>query len=122
MWTNAALVAAGGFFGAIARYYVSKKAAERFQSVVPYGTLAVNVSGSFLLGVVVGSNWGNTAMLLAGTGFMGAFTTFSTFKLESAALAAKSRYRAMVGYIAATYILSIVFAYIGFCISSTLWG
>ncbi|PYI54435.1 fluoride efflux transporter CrcB [Paenibacillus flagellatus] len=120
MWTDVGLVAAGGFLGAVARYYVSKKIGGRFQSAVPYGTLTVNLTGCFALGLLVGADWGHAVSLLAGTGFMGAYTTFSTFKAELVALARQSRYGALIGYIAATYSLGIAWCYIGYCVGRSI--
>ncbi|MFC3768889.1 fluoride efflux transporter CrcB [Paenibacillus sp. GCM10012303] len=120
MWGNVALVAAGGFCGAIARYYISKKMGERFQSSVPYGTLTVNLTGCFLLGLLIGGDWGKPDLLLAGTGFMGALTTFSTLQLEIVGLARKSRYRALIGYITASYVLGIGLSYIGYCVGRAI--
>ena len=72
-----------GGTGAIARFLldgaVSARAGRRF----PFGTLAVNLSGSFGLGVLVGATLSGDAYDVAGTGFIGAFTTFSTWALES---------------------------------------
>ncbi|MDF2719860.1 MAG: hypothetical protein K0R28_6785 [Paenibacillus sp.] len=120
MWMNVALVAAGGFVGAVLRYSLSKKIAERFQSAVPYGTLTINLTGSFLLGVLIGANPGTAVLLLAGTGLMGAFTTFSTLKQECVTLARKSRYRALFGYVGATYLFGIGLSYIGYCVGRAL--
>lgn len=120
MWMNAALVGAGGFAGAVLRYYLSKKMAERFQTDVPYGTLTINLTGSLLLGLLIGANPGSAVLLMAGTGFMGAFTTFSTLKLESVTLAEKSLFGAFIGYLGATYTLGILLAYAGYCIGRAL--
>ncbi|MEF3303925.1 fluoride efflux transporter FluC [Paenibacillus sp. GYB003] len=109
-----AFIVVGGFFGAIARYRLSKKIAERFQTAVPYGTLTVNMIGSFLLGLLVGLDLGAAALAFGGTGFLGAFTTFSTFKLEGVTLAKRSR-SAMVVYIGITYSLGIALCYAGYC-------
>jgi CrcB protein len=86
------LVGIGGFIGANARFVVAKLVGALFDTPFPLGTFVINVSGSFLLGVlgtvvdqklVVNSE----AMRLAlGVGFLGAFTTFSTFEFETHAL------------------------------------
>lgn len=114
------LVAGGGFLGAVARYVMSKKIAERFQTAVPYGTLTVNLSGSFLLGLMIGSGRGTDFLLFAGTGFMGAYTTFSTFKLESVTLARQSQFGKFAGYMGVTYSLGLVLAYTGYCLGRLL--
>lgn len=71
--------AVGGFFGAIARVWLSDQL-NRFS--FPFGTLLVNVLGAFLLGLLAGSGVGESGRLLFGTGFLGAFTTFSTWLFE----------------------------------------
>lgn len=86
MW----LVAIAGGLGAAARFFVDGVVNARRHLDVPLGSWVVNVVGSFLLGMVVGSLQGVTALVL-GTGFLGGFTTFSTFTLESARLAHERR-------------------------------
>lgn len=78
----------GGFFGAIARYLVDGLVAERTGGLFPWGTLAVNVSGALLLGLLATLAI-ERSVLPAGIrgpvliGFLGAYTTFSTWTLES---------------------------------------
>ena len=83
-----ALVAAGGFVGATARYGVGLALPTGF----PWGTLTVNVAGSFALAVVLYEErlrgaLGPETRLLVGTGFLSSFTTYSTFATETASLA-----------------------------------
>ena len=90
------LVGAGGFLGAVMRYiltaWVAVRAAHWFGwESLPAGTLFVNVTGSFLLAVfsvwiTSQGNWSQDLRLLVGTGFFGAYTTFSTFANEGIAL------------------------------------
>lgn len=79
------LVALGGAAGAVVRYLTDALVAARFGRAFPWGTLVVNVVGSFLLGVVMAKFTGDAA-LFAGTGFCGALTTYSTFASESVGL------------------------------------
>lgn len=111
-----ALIAAGGFAGAIARYWLSAAVAKRFPSLLPYGTLSINVVGSLLLGVLVGRGFPESAQLLLGTGFMGAFTTFSTFKLESVKLAKQRHWSYFWLYLALSYSFGILLGIFGFYI------
>ncbi|WP_435079350.1 fluoride efflux transporter CrcB [Halococcus sp. AFM35] len=76
------LVGTGGALGALCRVYVS----QRFEGDYPTGTLAVNVIGSFALGLVTFAGAGETAVLLVGTGACGSFTTFSSFSFETVRL------------------------------------
>lgn len=83
-----ALIGLGGFFGAIARYLVDGFVADRTGGGFPWGTLAVNLSGSLVLGILFALT-AERAILPAEIrgpvliGFIGAYTTFSTLMLES---------------------------------------
>jgi len=88
---NVLLVGAGGFFGASSRYLVSGLVEKLFTGVFPAGTLAVNVIGSFIAGFALEFGLFSGGMpprmrLALVTGFLGGFTTFSTFSWETAAL------------------------------------
>ncbi|WP_248926502.1 fluoride efflux transporter CrcB [Paenibacillus hamazuiensis] len=111
---NVVLVGAGGFLGAIARYGLSGFIAKRFPRTIPYGTLTVNVLGSWLLGFMAGHSADPRFVLLWGTGFMGAFTTFSTFKLENVNLLRGGRWGASILYTGMSYSLGILLAYAGY--------
>lgn len=80
------LVVAGGMLGGMSRLLVSR-AVQRLGGDFPYGTLTVNWSGSFLLGLASGTaaHWTLSAPLaaLVVSGFLGAYTTFSTFSYET---------------------------------------
>ncbi|OKO97214.1 hypothetical protein BRO54_0227 [Geobacillus proteiniphilus] len=106
-------VAIGGFFGAMARYIVSRWAARRSPRF-PLGTLIVNLLGSFLLGWLAGSGAADAAKLLVGTGFMGAFTTFSTLKWESVQMMQQRQWAKVVVYLAATYLCGVWLAWLGY--------
>jgi CrcB protein len=85
------LIALGAVLGANARYLVGLWAGERFGAGFPYGTLIVNITGSFLLGFLVATatgrlNISQEVRLLLGVGFLGAFTTFSSFAVETLTL------------------------------------
>jgi CrcB protein len=73
---------AGGF-GAVLRFWLDGTVARRLGRDFPYGTLVVNITGAFALGALVGAALGADALRVAGTGLVGAFTTFSTWALES---------------------------------------
>lgn len=82
------LISIGAVLGANARYLVGVWAAGRFGADFAYGTLIVNVTGSFALGVLAGLLSGRLALpeelrFMLGIGFLGAFTTFSTFSVET---------------------------------------
>jgi CrcB protein len=86
------LVGLGGFIGANARYVIAGLVGSSVDTRFPLGTFLINVSGSFLLGAlgaIVGqkvSPSSDALRLALGVGFLGAFTTFSTFEFETHAL------------------------------------
>jgi fluoride exporter len=78
-----------GGLGACARVLLGAAVDRRADSPFPWGTLAVNLSGAFALGLIVGAGAGSDAYLLAATGFLGAFTTFSTWVVDARLLGAR---------------------------------
>jgi len=85
--TTALAVGFGGFFGAIARFYVGVEMVKHFPHEVPLATLTVNIIGSFIIGLLIAFfviYTPNTLLkLFLVTGFLGALTTYSTFAIES---------------------------------------
>jgi CrcB protein len=83
-------VAAAAGFGAFARYLIDRAIQQRHTSLFPWGTLTINVTGCFLLGVVTGlqlhHGLSHNALAILGTGALGGYTTWSTFMWESFAL------------------------------------
>ena len=78
-----------GGVGACARVLLGAAVDRRADSPFPWGTLAVNLSGAFALGLIVGARVGGDAYVLAATGFLGAFTTFSTWVVDARLLGAR---------------------------------
>ncbi len=111
-------IAIGGFFGAVSRYAVSQYMANRISRQFPFGTFTVNIIGSFLLGYLIGLRVSNPSLFnLLGVGFMGAFTTFSTFSLEALQLAQKKHRAAMLFYILASVSAGLLFTLTGYSLS-----
>jgi fluoride exporter len=85
------LIGAGAVLGANMRYWLTSLFTARFGASFPYGTLVINITGSFLLGFVLVLISNRIAVdpgyrLLIGTGFLGAYTTFSAFSYDTIAL------------------------------------
>jgi CrcB protein len=81
------LVGFGGFLGSIARFWLGSYITYRIGGRFPYGTFVINMSGSFLIGLVVTllaehAQWSPNLLYFIPIGFIGAYTTFSTFELE----------------------------------------
>ncbi len=111
-------VALGGALGACARYGVAHYARRLLGPGYPYGTLFVNVAGSLLMGLLIeliALRWSPSPELrvLLVTGFLGAFTTFSTFSLDVAVQIEKGAFIAAGSYILMSVILSILGLFAG---------
>jgi CrcB protein len=76
-------VAVCGALGAVARFRVDSAVSARVLTDFPLGTLTVNLTGAFALGALIGGGAPNRVAFLLGTGFMGGYTTFSTWMVES---------------------------------------
>lgn len=101
------IVAAGGFVGANARFLLTRWITNRFQNEFPYGTLSVNLIGSYALGWIIGDGWSESMRLLFGTGFLGAFTTFSTLKTDCLRLFRQRKFALFTLYLLLTYGLGL---------------
>ena len=101
-------VAAAGAIGAPLRYVVDGFVQDRTHGRLPWGTLLVNVSGSFVLGLLTGlalyHGFRGTPRVVLGAGFCGAYTTFSTFTLETVRLWEDNRHRPALAYAMASLI------------------
>ncbi len=82
----ALLVALGGALGGVSRHYVSGAVAARLGEAFPWGTLAVNASGAALIGLLAGAVDRGGAWLFLAVGMLGAYTTVSTFALQTLSL------------------------------------
>ncbi|MGI5918627.1 MAG: fluoride efflux transporter CrcB [Christensenellales bacterium] len=100
------LVGLGGAAGSVARYAIGRAVSSRTRGAFPWGTFLVNIKGALLLGIVVGLDVPRNAALLAADGFLGAYTTFSTFMYDGFRLFKSSRVNAAV-YIAGMLVLGI---------------
>jgi CrcB protein len=118
-WSPQALlaVAAGGAAGSVARYILGGLI-QRVGTGFPWGTLGVNVTGSFLLGalmqVLLARGASPEVRLLLTIGFCGGYTTFSTFAYESALLVQDGRYWRVAAYVVLSAGLTIAAMLAGF--------
>ena len=101
-----------GGLGAIARFTLDGAVTARLGRQLPFGTLAVNISGAFVLGVLAATLSGD-AYRIAGTGFLGAYTTFSTWMFESHRLGEDGRLRAGALNIAVSLALGLTASWLG---------
>ncbi len=119
------LIGIGGFIGAVLRYLVSGWAHQLFGEQFPYGTLAVNVLGSFILGLFL--YLGEYRLMiapqyrqLAAIGILGAFTTFSTFSYETLALLQESLFRQAVLNVALNLGLGLLAVWGGMIVAKSI--
>ena len=107
------VIAIGGALGAVARYGANIGSSHIFGHGFPWGTLIVNILGSFLMGLVIAKfasmdNVSQELKTLCVTGFLGAFTTFSTFSLDFVTLWERGEMLQAVSYMLASVIISIL--------------
>jgi CrcB protein len=120
------LVCAGGAIGSGARYLVATWAARSLGAGFPHGTLLVNVSGSFLIGLLFAASAGRAGAdelrLLLGAGVLGGYTTFSSFSAETLALAASGRPAAAAVNVGANLVLGLAGGLLGLGAGRALAG
>ncbi|WP_433664220.1 fluoride efflux transporter CrcB [Nocardia sp. CA-128927] len=119
---NALLVIVGAALGAPSRYLLDRAVQVRHDSRFPWGTLAVNVVGCLVLGGLTGAGLSAPWMLLAGTGFCGAFTTYSTFSYETVRLAEQGSYRYAILNVVVGIGGGLAAAVIGYSVAHGLHG
>jgi CrcB protein len=112
------IIGIGGFIGAIARYVLAVWITERWGMGFPLGTLVINVSGSLLIGLVTSFLTAKNIIdpqwrLLIVVGFLGAYTTFSTFEFETDALLKQGETAAAVLYVALSVVIGFIALRIG---------
>lgn len=110
LWAGVALF---GGLGAVARLLMEHGVRRQLTMAFPVGTITVNVTGALLLGVVHGIGLSHIGATLIGTGFLGAYTTFSGWMLETRSLRQDSRVRAAAANIAVSVVLGLLAAWAG---------
>jgi CrcB protein len=107
------IIALGGAIGSVGRYLMIKLVDEKLNAIFPYGTLAVNVVGSFLLGLIYmialrKAGLTENGRLFLGVGFCGGFTTFSAFALENFSLIQQKLIGTSILYISVSIVAGIL--------------
>ena len=111
-------VAIGGFFGAVGRFTFSEYIKKHVQIPGYFATFIVNCIGSFLLGFIFGLELTNAFYQLIAIGFLGAFTTFSTFSFEVVQLVEKRNYQSAIGYLISSICFCVLLASIGYFLTT----
>jgi CrcB protein len=109
-WAGVMLI---GGIGSVLRFLVDRTVTRRLARPFPFGTLTVNISGAALLGFLGGLALSREAALLAGTAFVGAYTTFSTWMLETQRLGEERRIWAAAANLVVSVVLGIAAAFLG---------
>jgi len=119
------LVAIGGALGSGLRHLVNLAALRLFGPAFPWGTLAVNIAGSFVMGLfveVLARRFGGSAelRLFVATGILGGFTTFSAFSLDVAVLYERGATAQAALYVAASLAVSVAALFVGMWLGKSL--
>lgn len=114
----AALVGLGGAIGSIARWGVAE-AMPSGTGEVPWATIAVNLSGAFLLGALMAASLQTETLLFVGTGLLGGFTTMSTFGVETVSLLKDDSTASAAVYVGLN-LLAPITAWLGWQLSESL--
>lgn len=117
VWVGVAVL---GGVGALARWTLDGLVSARWGRQFPFGTLAVNLTGAFLLGLLVGAGVQGHALLLVGTATLGSYTTFSTWMFESHRLGEDGERRLAVANLAVSLTAGLLAALAGWLIGEML--
>ena len=120
------LVAVGAAFGAPMRYLIDRGVQARHDSLFPWGTFAANMTGSLILGLIVGGTLAaavpGSVLALVGTGFCGALTTYSTLSFETVRLLEqRATFYALLNA-GASVIAGLGAAYVGLAVAAAVWS
>ncbi len=119
LWWGVAVL---GGLGSVARLVAEHGIRRQLTMAFPVGTVTVNVTGALLLGVLSGAGAGHTVATLAGTGFLGAYTTFSGWMLETRALAQARRWPAAAANLGVSVALGLPAAAVGHALGGLIAG
>jgi CrcB protein len=117
LWCAVAVV---GGSGAIGRFLLDATVGVRFGRGFPFGTLVINLTGAFVLGLLNGANLSSDALLIAGTATIGSYTTFSTWMLESQRLSEEGEARSVAINLLFSLVIGVAAATLGRMIGAQL--
>ena len=117
IWTAVVLI---GGAGSVVRFLIDGVVSSAAGRDFPFGTMAVNLSGALVLGLLTGLALGHDQALLAGTAAVGSYTTFSTWMLETQRLAEERQYRKAIANVAVSLVLGVAAAALGRLIGAHL--
>ncbi len=114
------LVAVGGALGGVTRFTVGAKISEKSKSNIPIGTFIINITGALLLGIISSIGINEKMYALFGDGFLGAYTTFSTFMYEGFNLFQDNEKMNASIYILSSLVLGVMGYFIGIQIAKLI--
>jgi CrcB protein len=121
------IVFVGAGLGGALRHFLNLAIGRAFGSDFPWATAFINVSGSFVMGALVGwlafragAGWTQHARLFAATGVLGGYTTFSTFSLESILLLERNQIGSALAYVGGSVLLGILALFAGLSLTRSL--
>ena len=125
LWRDVTLISLGAIVGANLRYAVNRLALKYLSASLPYGTLIVNVTGSFAIGLLLG--WTSERVvadprwrMFLGVGFCGAYTTFSSYSYETITLLEQGHFSLAAGNIVANNVLALLAVIAGLVVARAL--
>lgn len=126
-WSMMAAVAAGGAIGATGRFWVGHSLVKLLGPGFPWGTLTVNVVGSFLMGCLVQAvalkfDLSRDMSAFLTVGVLGGFTTFSTFSLDTMLMLQRGQMMLAGGYVTASVLLGVTALFAGLALAKVVWG
>ncbi|HEX8008359.1 MAG TPA: fluoride efflux transporter CrcB [Trebonia sp.] len=117
VWAGVVLI---GGAGSVVRFLIDGAVSSAAERDFPFGTLAVNISGAVILGLLTGLALGSDEALLAGTAAVGSYTTFSTWMLETQRLTEERQHRKAILNVAVSLVLGVAAAALGRLIGAQL--
>jgi CrcB protein len=127
MWFAYFCVAVGGALGSLGRFWLSGLVAERYGSVFPWGTLVINVTGSFIIGVFQALNESEGRVMAAPAfrqffmiGICGGYTTFSSFSLETLKRAQDGQWLYAGGNVVLSVVFCLVAVWLGYAVGGII--